>query len=51
MKLLDGRKGLIFGIANDRSIAQFLTEDYSGHGQGIARDNSSVSGFHHRLVS
>ena len=32
MKLLDGRKGLVFGIANDRSIACHIAKSFIGEG-------------------
>src|SRR3990172_11754741 len=32
MKLLEGRKGLVFGIANDRSIAAHIAKCFVGEG-------------------
>jgi enoyl-[acyl-carrier protein] reductase I len=36
MKLLDGRKGLIFGVANDRSIATYIANYLIQHGAQCA---------------
>jgi len=36
MGLLDGRKGLVFGIANDRSIACYIAKSFLGEGAACA---------------
>ena len=36
MKLLEGKKALIFGVANDRSIAWGIAQEFKKHGAQIA---------------
>ena len=36
MKLLEGKKALIFGVANDRSIAWGIAQEFKRHGAQIA---------------
>ncbi|MFH0981340.1 MAG: enoyl-ACP reductase [Planctomycetota bacterium] len=36
MRLLEGRKGLIFGVANDRSIAWYVAQQLAEHGATCA---------------
>ncbi len=36
MKLLEGKKALIFGVANDRSIAWGIAKEFKKHGASVA---------------
>ena len=43
MGLLTGKKGIVFGVANERSIAWHIARNLIEHGVGMARQRSSVA--------